>query len=38
MENAPLLAWITDADGVLYYMNSQFKLAYNYTDDHLNKK
>ena len=38
MENAPLLAWITDADGVLYYMNSQFKNAYNYTDDYLNKK
>jgi len=38
MENAPLLAWITDADGVLYYMNSQFKTAYNYTDEHLNKK
>ena len=38
MENAPLLAWITDADGVLHYMNTRFKSSFNYTDDHLNKK
>jgi PAS domain S-box-containing protein len=38
MENAPLLAWITDAEGVLHYMNSRFKSSFNYTDDHLNKK
>jgi PAS domain S-box-containing protein len=33
MENAPLLAWITDAEGVLHYMNSRFKKSFNYTDD-----
>ncbi|HSQ44640.1 MAG TPA: PAS domain S-box protein [Ginsengibacter sp.] len=38
MENAPLLAWITDAEGVLLYMNSRFKSSYNYTDEYLNKK
>ena len=38
MENAPLLAWITDAEGVLLYMNSRFKNSYNYTDEYLNKK
>lgn len=38
MENAPLLAWITDADGVLHYMNTRFKSSFNYTDDYLNKK
>ncbi|MGH2648306.1 MAG: PAS domain S-box protein [Ginsengibacter sp.] len=38
MENAPLLAWITDANGVLHYMNTRFKSSFNYTDDHLNKK
>ena len=38
MENAPLLAWITDADGVLHYMNSRFKNSFKYTDEHLNKK
>ncbi|HEY5407990.1 MAG TPA: PAS domain S-box protein [Ginsengibacter sp.] len=38
MENAPLLAWITDAQGVLHYMNSRFKTSFHYTDDHLNKK
>lgn len=38
MENAPLLAWITDAQGVLHYMNTRFKTSYNYTDGHLNKK
>jgi PAS domain S-box-containing protein len=38
MENAPLLAWITDAEGVLLYMNTRFKSSFNYTDDHLYKK
>lgn len=38
MENAPLLAWITDAEGVLHYMNTRFKSSFNYTDEHLNKK
>lgn len=38
MENAPLLAWITDAAGVLHYMNTRFKSSFNYTDAHLNKK
>jgi len=38
MENAPLLAWITDAQGVLQYMNTRFKNSFNYTDDRLNKK
>ncbi|HEX7457434.1 MAG TPA: PAS domain-containing protein, partial [Ginsengibacter sp.] len=38
MENAPLLAWITDAEGILHYMNTRFKSSFNYTDDHLNKK
>ncbi|MEO8762854.1 MAG: PAS domain S-box protein [Ginsengibacter sp.] len=38
MENAPVLAWITDEDGILYYMNSRFKNSFNYSDDHLNKK
>ena len=38
MENAPLLAWITDAEGILQYMNTRFKSSFNYTDTHLNKK
>ncbi|KAA9040874.1 PAS domain S-box protein [Ginsengibacter hankyongi] len=38
MENAPLLAWITDAEGVLLYMNTRFKSSYCYTDEYLNKK
>ena len=38
MENAPLLAWITDAQGVLHYMNTRFKTSFNYADDRLNKK
>lgn len=38
MENAPLLAWITDADGVLQYMNTRFKNSYHYTDEHLFQK
>ena len=38
MENAPVLAWITDGDGILYYMNTRFKNSFNYSDDHLNKK
>lgn len=38
MENAPLLAWITDAEGVLLYMNTCFKSSFNYSDGHLNKK
>jgi len=38
MENAPLLAWITDAEGVLLYMNTRFKSSYGYTDEYLNKK
>jgi PAS domain S-box-containing protein len=28
MENAPLLAWVNDEDGVLHYMNTQFKNAF----------
>ena len=38
MENAPVLAWITDMDGILTYMNTRFKHSFNYSDDHLNKK
>lgn len=38
MENAPVLAWITDGDGVLCYMNTRFKNSFKYSDDHLNKK
>lgn len=38
MENAPVLAWITDGDGVLYYMNTRFKNSFNYSNDYLNKK
>ena len=38
MENAPVLAWITDGNGILYYMNTRFKNSFNYSDDHLNKK
>ncbi|MEP6927000.1 MAG: PAS domain S-box protein [Ginsengibacter sp.] len=38
MENAPVLAWITDGDGILYYMNSRFKKSFHYSDNHLNKK
>ncbi len=38
MENAPLVAWITDSNGVLLYMNTLFKQLYNYTDANLNKK
>ncbi len=38
MENAPVLAWITDGDGVLHYMNSRFKNSFNYSSDHLNRK
>jgi PAS domain S-box-containing protein len=28
MENAPLLAWVNDEDGILHYMNTQFKNAF----------
>jgi len=38
MENAPLLAWIIDANGVLKYMNSRFKNVFGYSDTHLDKK
>jgi len=38
MENAPLLAWITDRDGRLQFMNSRFRQAYGYTDAHLYQK
>jgi PAS domain S-box-containing protein len=38
MENAPVLAWIIDGDGILYYMNTCFKNSFNYSDGHLNKK
>jgi PAS domain S-box-containing protein len=38
MENAPVLAWITDGNGVLHYMNSRFKNSFNYSDEHLYKK
>jgi PAS domain S-box-containing protein len=38
MENAPVLAWITDSDGILYYMNTRFKESFNYSNDHLNKR
>ncbi len=38
MENAPLLAWIVDEDGVLHYMNSKFKASFNYTGDSIGKK
>ena len=38
MENAPLLAWIIDANGVLRYMNSRFKDAFGYSEDNLDQK
>ncbi|HVZ95376.1 MAG TPA: PAS domain S-box protein [Chitinophagaceae bacterium] len=38
MENAPLLAWIIDKNGVLKYMNSRFKDAFGYTDDQINNR
>jgi PAS domain S-box-containing protein len=38
MENAPVLAWITDSEGTLYYMNSRFKESFRYTNEYLNKK
>jgi PAS domain-containing protein len=37
MENAPLLAWITDEDGILYYMNTLFKNAFRLDDDCIGK-
>ncbi len=37
MENAPLLAWINDEDGVLYFMNSFFKNAFDLPDDAVGK-
>ena len=37
MENAPLLAWINDEDGTLYFMNSFFKKAFNLEDNAIGK-
>ncbi len=37
MDNAPLLAWITDEDGILYYMNTLFKNTFRLEDDFIGK-
>ncbi len=38
MENAPILAWIVDEDGILMYMNTRSKNSFNYTSEHIGKK
>ena len=38
MENAPILAWIIDEDGILTYMNTRFKRSFNYTNEDIGKK
>ena len=37
MENAPLLAWINDEDGTLYFMNSLFKDIFSLSDTAIGK-
>src|SRR5687767_5838394 len=37
MEHAPLLAWINDEDGILYYMNALFKETFRFKDDLIGK-
>ena len=37
MENAPLLAWINDEDGTLYFMNSFFKNSFKLKENAIGK-
>jgi PAS domain-containing protein len=37
MEHAPLLAWINDEDGILYYMNTLFKNTFRLKGDLIGK-
>ncbi|MBK7432846.1 MAG: PAS domain S-box protein [Chitinophagaceae bacterium] len=37
MDNAPLLAWIVDEQGITRYMNSTFKRSSGFTDENLGK-
>lgn len=37
MENAPLMAWIVDKNGITRYMNSLYKESCGFTDENLGK-
>ena len=37
MEHAPLLAWINDEHGILYYMNTLFKNTFKLKNDLIGK-
>ncbi|RYF85619.1 MAG: PAS domain S-box protein, partial [Chitinophagaceae bacterium] len=37
MQNSPLVAWLTDARGIMHYMNPVYLKTYGFTEAHLGK-
>lgn len=37
MQNSPLVAWVTDAEGNMHYMNPTYQKTYGFTSEHFGK-